>query len=409
MATEGQRFGRFKTPEGVTRSARIAALQAAVNASSEENPEPVIKFTLADGAAAINESSSGGKRKMRGGTIQEALLRGSTTLQNAAKTKLERFNAAIEHAIGDMIPQIIIDYTKPTLKGLALTAVLKYPTVFARIIATAIRLIPVPSGAEWSTYKNAFVIIAQACTDLGITLGESALTGPVLAGVIGLYVQSKRAVKNNRTFGEQCLADGNTAISLAGTAVSAVSGTFKQQIEAFKRESRKLDGRAALKDLRDLADSLEMEPTPELVGIEGIQPVPDVVDEEGKQFLRQVPARKSSRKRGPALTPEQVEATGYDDNIGRPGQAKVARTDQTPSKPGSEGPSSAPSAFMSPVATASSSMPPEQTTSAMVDSTPPSSSSSSTSTQPSGGRRRKTRKPKKIRRITRRFRRHFAY
>jgi hypothetical protein len=399
MATEGP-LGSFINEEGLRRSARFTKLETALQ---NNNQDAVIKIALEDASEALQSVGTGGsRRKMRGGTIDKALADAAEGLKNATKADLNKFNQAIEAFIRST-PDLYKNYSGVAAKGLALGTVLKYPMPFANIAAALIKLIPLPSGADWTVYNSALGTLVSALAEVGITISAEAIAGPVLIGLFALYVQNKRAEVNNISVGQVFLNDGKALVYALRTAAGSLSGLMQEQVDAFKKAFAKpTPSKFAVEDLKAIANNLQMEPTLELAGnIEGFQPVPDVVDEEGNQLLRPVTKKESGKKRKPALTSEQVEETGYTGDTGRQGQAKVARTDQTPSKTGSEGPSSAPSALMSPPPTASSSM----TDAEMI--VPASSSSTSTST--SGGRRRKTRKPKKIRRITRRFRRHFAY
>jgi hypothetical protein len=386
---------------GVRSSARIAALKAAVKASSETNPKPVVDFTLEDGAGALTESPSGGKRKMRGGTIQDALLKGSKLLKDAGSEKLAKFNTAIEHAIGDVIPRFIIDYTKPAVKSLTVGTALKYPTVFANIIATAIRLIPVPSGAGWSEYNAAIGIIADACTQLGFKLGESALTGPVLAGVIGLYIQSSRAVANGRTFGQQCLDDGKASISLAGRGVSLVSDAFKQQIAAFERARRTQIGRNALEDLRRLADMMVMEsPTMVVSSMTGSteEGMPPTERETGQKTNYRSLLDTLSAVTTPGQKAEKVGTV-----TGKP----MERLFDSDGNEIQKEPRNPKDLVKTSRGTLKQYFP--STRKAATSSADATAASSTGSTDMElGGRRRKTRKGKKVRRVTRRMRR-FAY
>jgi hypothetical protein len=420
MAEEGPRFGRFTTPEGVTRSFRIANLKSAVERADINT---VVEETILSTQQVFADARlAGGNRKMRGGTIDQALADAANGILQATDEKKNAFNQAIEAFIRST-PRLYKDYSGVVAKGALLTTVLNYPTPFANIAAALIKLIPVPSGATWGVYSNAVGTLASALSQVGINISASALTGPVLIGLFALYVQNKRAEVNNIPTWKVFLNDGYAVVQGSVAVASALTGFVQRQIAAFTEEANKqTPSNEAVVDLREIVNTLQMEPTPEVAERTnvGYGPARDekgnpFFDEEGNQFLQPVtkaPKVKSNaeKQQGPknpklqkqlATRKKTLEAYGFSaqehrkktaaENLEAAREAREAAP--TPSKTGSEGSSAAPSAFMSPPSTASSS----------------SSSSGPMDTSSSGGRRRKTRKPKKIRRITRRFRRHFAY
>lgn len=337
--------GSFTDPLGRRRSARIEErLRTAVSTRNQTDAE---KISLEDGILAAVEQmpTSGGRRKLKGGSETEDAIRElKEKLVTASEEAKTSFDQKIAGALRS-IPGLIGAYGGKTLAGISTAVLVKYPTIFANIVALATRLIPIPSGGDWSAYGNAASIIVGAFADLGIDITSKAVSGPLIAVLVGLYVQRQRAAKNETTLAGQFLAD---AVAVKDKTTTAIQG----QVEAFKTAYRGQTQKNALEDLRKIADLMAQErtmPTTSMTST-GVGDITEKVTGMPEPGL-------ASRKRKPGVPVEELEKE-------RPGAPKKAKTEEDESA----------------------------------------SSSSSTASSSMGGRRRKTRKPKKVRRVTRRRR-----
>lgn len=367
--------GSFTDPAtGQRRSARIAALQAAVNAGDKQ---AVADVTAEDATQAFKDATmSGSSRKMRGGgpEIDAALIKIDDIIRNKVENVPSEFDMLMGKAI-NTIPDFFGNYGRTLVEGVAVGAVVKYPTVFARLIAFFIRMVPVPSGAGWAEWTKAAGFIVDALATLGINVTVEALSGPLLGATLAIYTQRLRAKASQMTFWERCVEDGKK-VAQAGAAAAAFS--VPKIISFLTDQKTKYDEAFAqgklvfpIAQLKELAEKAVPDATtPGLEGkITGVR-----IDKETGVLLEIPPKLKGAPKRdeegnriregGPKSTASTVKK----------GQT-LRDYFKSPAK-GSEGPASG-----APPTTPARPQPME-----------------------TGGRRRKTRKPKRVRRVTRRRR-----
>jgi hypothetical protein len=375
MATEGPGYGSYTTPEGVRRSARIKALNTAID---NRNAEEVVEITLQDGldAAGFVEDSGGSRQRMRGGMLPKTneaiaeLHAKVLTAEGDFKAGVDEKIAAIIKAIPSSIPKVAT--------GALVTGLVKYPTVFANIVKVVADVVPIPTGANWTAYTEAGSTIASAFTGLFGKAVSATIAGPLVPVLIGLYIQKRRA--GDRGLKAQFIQDAEYVKSKASNLATAQAAAFEK---AWK-ETRDVQGPA---DLKVIASKLKMERTPGVSGITGVGPTDPAI--EG--LLK--PTGDPFREPGKPIETLSGKKRSRTAALGDTTQAsKVQKT--------GEG------------AIGSTSVVPSGDASVMEDSVLPSSSASTSSSSASspgtGGRRRKTRGKKMRRRVTRRIRR-FAY
>jgi hypothetical protein len=221
----------------------------------------------------------------------------------------------------------------------------------------------IESQATWSDYLAAIGSVSSSLGELAAAGVNASISGPYVPLLVAVAIMKYRADGNGviaqiqRDAGTVKTAAGNTASRI----ISAARDVTAAQIEEFKTAYAEQTSVNALEDLRKLADLMVMdEPTMQLTSMTSAPLGSDLPPTErvtGRPEPGE-PIRRMTGKRKATVSIENLEA---DERSGAPRVAKLEEgSDVKTTSPGT------------------------------------------------GGRRRKTRKGKKVRRVTRRMRR-FTY
>lgn len=249
-AAAGAPQGSMTTPEGLRRSARIAAREAA-KAEFMREPNAVdndLAYNLADALLAANEitgtaGTGGKKRTLRGGSETVNAIK---SLTKGLLGNVKGVVTALDRALGNVISIGI-----PTVAFVGTSvAVLNHPTILGNL--SQLVALALTKGTEtsitstWGQWGQAVAAVGTALKTLGGSIVVQSLQGPVIPVAIAIAILIWRAKKSGTTLTDVLKGDA-TFVS------SKVAGVIASQIQAFNDAKESGDKEEVIRQLRELA------------------------------------------------------------------------------------------------------------------------------------------------------------